>query len=358
MPKGNVIEIPLLQKEEIMSKRLLTIVSVLFFIVGGLCIVGPGTASAKTIELKFAHPYSPMHPQHKTVLVPWAEKVMAESNGQVKIKFLPGGALGKPGQAYSMVEKKIADIGWDICDYSPGRFPLTTVIELPFMVKTAEQASVAIWKTYDKFPAFKEEYSDTHLLALSAHAPGFFATVKKPIRTIDDLKGLKIKTASPFTTDALKAFGAVPVTQPVTETYTSLERGVLDGVVNPFDGMVVFKLHELLKYYTPADFYSMVFWIAMNNKSYNALPPDAKKAINNNSYLSLSQIHGNSFDTSYNAMKQVAIKAGLQKVEFSDSEMQKLVDMTAPLKEKWVQDMEAKGLPGRAVFDAAIEFSK
>ena len=341
-----------------MSKKLVAFVSVCFFIVGGLCLIGPANVSAKTIELKFAHPYSPMHPQHKTVLVPWAEKVMAESNGTINIKFLPGGALGKPGQAYSMVEKKVADIGWDICDYSPGRFPLTTVIELPFMVQTAEKASVAIWKTYDKFDAFKTEYADTHLLALSAHAPGFFATVKKPIRTIEDLKGLKIKTASPFTTDALKAFGAVPVTQPVTETYTSLERGVLDGVVNPFDGMVVFKLHELLKYYTPADFYSMVFWIAMNNKSYESLPPEGKKAIDDNSYLGLSEIHGKSFDTSYNAMKEVAIKSGMEKVEFSDVEMKKLIDMTAPLKAKWAEDMEAKGLPGKAVLEAAIEFSK
>ena len=258
-----------------------------------------------------------------------------------------------------MVEKKIADIGWDICDYSPGRFPLTTVIELPFMVQTAEKASVAIWKTYEKFDAFKTEYADTHLLALSAHAPGFFATVKKPIRTIEDLKGLKIKTASPFTTDALRALGAVPVTQPVTETTTSLQLGVLDGVVNPFDGMVIFKLHELLKYYTPADFYSMVFWIAMNKKSYDSLPAAAKKAIDNNSYLSLSEMHGKSFDNSYNTLKKVAIDAGMEKVEFSDpGEMQKLKDLTEPLKEKWVQDMEAKGLPGGAVLESAIEFSK
>ncbi len=331
---------------------------VCFSILSLLLIVGPSASLAKTIELKFAHPYPPMHPQHKGVLVPWAQKIEAASGGAVKIKFIPGGALGKPGQAYAMVEKNIADIGWDIADYSPGRFPLTTVIELPFMVKTAEQASVAIWKTYEKFPEFQKEYADTKLLMLSAHAPGFFATVKKPVKSLGDLKGLKIKTASSFTTNALQLFGAVPVTQPVTETYTSLERGVLDGVVMPFDGIVIFKLNELLKFYTPADFYSLVFWVAMNKKKFESLPGNVQKIIEENSGLALSRAHGKSFDQTYAKMKQICLKTGMQEVTFSDSEMQKLINLTTPLKDQWVKDMEAKGLPGKAVLEAATQFSK
>ncbi len=326
--------------------------SLCLFLFGLMLLASPMAATAATIVLKFAHPYPAMHPQHKEVLVPWAQRVEEASNGTLSIQFLPGGALGKPGQAYAMVEKGLADIGWDIADYSPGRFPLTTVIELPFMVDTAERGSVALWKTYEKFPEFQKEYASTKLLMLSVHAPGVFATVNKPIEKLDDLKGLKIKTASSFTTDALRLFGAVPVTQPVTETYTSLERGVLDGVVNPYDGMVIFKLNELLKYYTPANFYGMVFWVAMNKNKFESLPPEAKKAIEDNSGLSFSQIHGKSFDETYARMKDICIKTGMKEVPMPASEMQKLKDLTAPLKEKWVQDMEAKGLPGRAVLEA------
>lgn len=322
-----------------------------------LLVAGPSISLAKTIVLKFAHPYPPMHPQHKGVLVPWAKKIEEASGGAVQIKFIPGGALGKPGQAYAMVEKNIADIGWDIADYSPGRFPLTTVIELPFMVQTAEKASVALWKTYETFPEFQKEYADTKLLMLSAHAPGFFATVKKPVKSLGDLKGLKIKTASSFTTNALQLFGAVPVTQPVTETYTSLERGVLDGVVMPFDGIVIFKLNELLKYYTPSDFYSMVFWVAMNKKKFESLPGNVQKIIEENSGLSFSRAHGKSFDQTYASMKQICLKTGMQEVTFPDSEMQQLTKLTEPLKDQWVKDMEAKGLPGKAVLEAATRFS-
>ncbi|MFH0728928.1 MAG: TRAP transporter substrate-binding protein [Pseudomonadota bacterium] len=320
-------------------------------------IGSPGMLVAEdVIELKFAHPYSPMHPQHVGVLVPWAKKIEEGTHGKVKINFLPGGALGKPGQIFDMVQKGIADIGWDIADYSPGKFPLTTVVELPFMLKTAEKGSVAVWKTYAKFPEFQKEYADVKLLLLSGHAPGFFATTKKPIKSLDDLNGMKIKTASSFTTDALQLFGAVPVVQPVTETYTSLERGVVDGVVMPFDGIVVFKLHELLKYYTPADFYTVVFWAAINKDKFNALPDDVKAVIEANSGEVLSRAHGQSFDESYAKMKAVCLQKGIQEVAFPQAEMDKLITLTAPLKDKWVKDMEAKGLPGKAVLESATAF--
>ncbi len=310
-----------------------------------------GSVFAKTATLTFAHPYPSVHLQHVGVLVPWAQKIESQSKGAIKIKFVPGGALGKPGQAYDMVTKGVADIGWDICDYSPGKFPLTTVVELPFMVETAEQASVALWKTYEKFPEFQAEYSDTKLLMLSGHAPGFFATVKKPVTKLADLKGMKIKTASSFTTDALTLFGAVPVVQPVTETYTSLKLGVVDGVVSPFDGIAIFKLHEILQHYTPANFYSLVFWIAMNKKKFNSLPDDLKQVIEENSGLALSRIHGKSFDETYASMKTVCEEKGMKPVQFENGEMEKLISMTAPLKEKWVKDIEAKGLPGKAVLE-------
>jgi TRAP-type transport system periplasmic protein len=341
-----------------MCKKVLQVSSALFFVLSIMIMAGTDISIAAPVELTFAHPYSPMHPQHVEVLVPWAQKVEKETNGEIKIKFMPGGALGKPGQIYDMVQKGLADIGWDICDYSPGKFPLTTVVELPFMVKTAEKSSVALWKTYAKFPAFQKEYSDTKLLCLSAHTPGFFATIKKPIKELNDLKGMKIKTASSFTTDAMQLFGAVPVTQPVTETYTSLERGVLDGVVAPFDGIVVFKLHELLKYYTPADFYTMVFYITMNKDKFNSLPDNIKKIIEKNSGETLSRLHGKSFDGSYAKNKIVCKEKGMKEVPFSKVEMNKLIKVTAPLKDKWIKDMEAKGLPGKAVLDACIAFSK
>ena len=321
-----------------------------------LLVAGPTVSLAQTIELTFAHPYPAVHAQHAGVLVPWAKKVEAACNGSLKIKFIPGGALAKPGQTYSMVEENAVDIGWDICDYSPGRFLLTSVIELPFMISSAEKASVALWKTYEQFPEFQKEYETTKLLMLSCHAPGVFAAVKKPVKTLADLRGMKIKTASSITSAALQLFSALPVNQPATETYTSLEQGVLDGVVMAYDGMVIFKVHELLKYYTPADFYSMAFWVAMNKMKFETLPEDIKKVIEENSGLPFSRASGKAFGKSSTAMKQICNQTGMQEVSFPKIEKQKLLGLTYPLKEQWVMNMEAKGLPGRAILDAVTGY--
>jgi TRAP-type C4-dicarboxylate transport system substrate-binding protein len=132
----------------------------------------------------------------------------------------------------------------------------------------------------------------------------------------------------------------------------------VDGVTMPYDGIVIFKLNELLKYYTPANFYSLVFWVGMNKNKYDALPDDVKQVIDETSGLALSQIHSRSFDETYASMKQVCIKTGMQEVSFPDEEMQKLVAKTETLKEQWVKDMEAKGLPGKAVLETITSLLK
>jgi TRAP-type transport system periplasmic protein len=344
------------QKEENMARK--SFLALLFCLLSFSLVLGFGTiqATAETIELTFAHPYSPMHPQHKNIFIPWAEKINKETNGQVTIKFIPGGALGKPGQAYSVVEKGIADITFDLQDYNPGRFPLTSVFELPFMIKDAETASKAMWKTYEAIPAFQKEYENVKLLWLNVHAPGGFCTVKTPVRTLKDLQGLKMRTASAFVTDALKLFGSVPVTMPVTEVYTSLERGVVDGTVLVYDGIVTFKLDDLLKYVTVADFYTMTFYVLMNKAKYESLPDDVKKVIDDNSGEMMSALSGRQNQQENKIARQKCLDKGIEEIVFSSTEQEKLVDLTMPLRNKWVKDMEAKGLPGEAVLETAVKY--
>ena len=162
-------------------KRLVLIVSA-FLIAGGAFLNAAGTVSAETIELKFAQPFSPKHTMQTKVFEPWAEKINKMTNGKVTVRFFPGGALGKTPDHYDLAEKGIADIIYVLQDYTPGRFPMTSVFELPFMIPSAEKTSRAMWKTYEKFPAFQKEYEKVKVLALFCHDGGHFNSVKKPMR--------------------------------------------------------------------------------------------------------------------------------------------------------------------------------
>ncbi len=310
----------------------------------------------KTIELRIAQPFSPNHIVQTMIFEPWAKKIEEMSGGRVKVTIFSGGALGKAADHYSLAEEGIADISYALQDYTPGRFPLTTVFELPFMIPSAEKTSVAMWKTFEKFPEFQKEYSKVKVLALFCHTSGHFNTVKKPIRSLEDFKGMKFRTASPHVTKALKAFGAVPVTMPISESYTALERGVVDGTVLDWDGLHVFKLAELLKYSTEADFYTMTMMIVMNKRKYDSLPDDIKKVIDQTTGIVMSRDAGKAYDEMRLVEKEECIKKGMQTIQLAPEDTKKLEALTIPLRDEWVIEMENKNLPGRAVLEAAIKY--
>jgi TRAP-type C4-dicarboxylate transport system substrate-binding protein len=313
-------------------------------------------ATAATIELKFAHPFPPKQVCHEYVFAPWAEKINKLTNGKVKVTFFPGGALGKAPDHYEMVEKGIVDIIFGIQHDTPGRFPLTNAFELPFMITTATKTSEAMWKCYQKIPEFKKEYNKVKPLALFCHPGAYFSMAKKPITKLDDFKGMKIRSGAPYVSDALKIFGAVPVDMPVMETYTALERGVVDGTVLPWEGIYNFKLTEVLKYVTETAFYTVPMMAVMNKDKWNSLPDDVKKVIDETTGMVMSLECGKIFDTMKPRMKDLCVKAGIQVIEFQPGEEKKLHSLTMPIRDEWVENMKSRGLPGKAFLDSALQF--
>ena len=334
--------------------------AIVITIIFGCVLLGQAwTASAKTIELKFATPFSPKHTMQRVVFEPWAKKIEELTKGQIKVKFFPGGALGKAPDHYALAEKGIADIIYTLNDYTPGRFPLTAVFELPFMGDTATGFAEAMWKTYEKFPEMQKEYAAVKTLALWAHPAGSFFTLKKPIKKINDFKGMKIRTANPFVTKALKEFGAAPVSMPVTEAYTALERGVVDGTVLPYEGIWVFKMADLVKYVTEkTKFYTMTMTVVMNKKKWESLPEDIKKIIDENSGMAMSLACGKAYDAVEGVLRGKCLEKGVKPFVLPPEEYEKLAALSDPIRAQWVKDMKAKGLPGQAVLDEAIKLLK
>lgn len=317
-----------------------------------LCV---SASLAETYDLKLSHSFSPRHTMQVKVFEPWGEKINKLTDGRVKLTIIPGGALGKPGDHHALAAKGIVDIVYLLHDYSPGRFPVTSVFELPFMTPTAKTASEAMWKTFEEFPQLQKEYADYKVLALFCHPAGHFHTTKKPIKSISDFKGMKIRTASPSVTEALKNFGSIPVEMPITETYTSLERGVVDGTVVPFEGLGIFKLDDLVKYTTITDFYTVTMAVLMNKAKWNKLPADIQKIIDENSGLVMSSWCGTAYDAAEPPFKERAATKGIQFIEFSAGDKQKLHEQTLPLRGSWIKAMKARGIDGQPVLQGALK---
>lgn len=329
----------------------------LFLIVlSGIFFLSLTPVFAKPIELRFSSGFPVQQTITGKIIVPWIEEINKAGEGKVSIKLFPAGALGKAPDQFDLAEKGVADLTYHLADYTPGRFPLTTVFSLPFMPPSGEKVSEAMWKTFQKEPKYQEEYSKVKVLALFGHPGGHFHTVKKPINTMADFKGLKIRTANPSISKALSLWGAVPVAQPITETYQSLQLGVLDGTVLVWEGMGVFKLNEVTKFTTVADLYTMPMMIVINKGVWEGLPDDVKTLLESTTGLNMSKAAGKAFDDAEKPFREMTIAKGTKEIILDPAELAKMRESTFPLREEWATEMEAKGLPGKAILKTALEF--
>lgn len=243
----------------------------------GLAI--PGSLQAQTVTLKISHYLPPSHGFQADFLEPWAKELEQRTGGKVKAEiFAAGSAYGEATRQADQVKAGVVDIALGLAGIPRGRFPATSVIELPFLVDNAGPGSKALWQLY-KDGALGKEYDDFKVLALFVHHGGLFHTVNRPVRSPEDLKGLRMRTPGLAVSVMLKALGASPVARPPAQIYESLERGVLDGVVTTWDLVGALKLNETLKYHTDARAYAAAFYVVMNKQTYASLPEEARKAI-------------------------------------------------------------------------------
>lgn len=316
-----------------------------------LSIAVGGVASGETIELKMSHFMPTKHVQHAKVMEPWAKKIGELTDGRVIVTIFPGGALGKPPHQYDNAVKGITDIAFGLQSYTPGRFPLTSALRLPFMVKSGEQGARVLWSMYEKY--LQQEYKDVKVLWLFMHGPGQMYTTKKQVKTIDDLKGLKIRSPGAIMSKVVKQYGAVPVHMPITQVYTALERKTVDGVAAPWETMRPFRFYEQCKYAAVADIYSMTFFVVMNKKKYESLPADIRKIIDENSGLQMAIKAGRAYDQADIPGKKLFEDKGGITYQLPAAEKEKWMKAAMPIKTNWIKDMKTKGLPGQAVLDYA-----
>lgn len=326
-------------------------------ILSGALILSVNPVFAKTIKLTFSSPFPVQQVITGKLIKPWIEEIEKASGGKVKIKLFPAGALGKAPEQFDLAEKGIADMSYHLADYTPGRFPLTSVFSLPFMVPSGQKVSEAMWKTFESEPKYQEEYSKVKVLALFGHRGGHFHTVEKPIRSMQDFKGQKMRTANPSISKALTLWGAVPVAQPITETYQALQLGVLDGSVLPYEGIVVFKLNEVTKYTTLADLYTMPMMITMNKDTWNKLPKDVQDLIDSTTGLKMSSAAGKTFDDAEKPFREISMKKGIEEIALDPSELERMKEITMPLRNEWVEEMEKKGYPGKKILETALHYT-
>lgn len=316
-----------------------------------------GAASAQEVTLRLHHFLSPAGSVPKFFIVPWAEKVTAESGGRMKVEVYPAMQLGgAPPALYDQVRDGVVDIVWTIPSYTPGRFPETEVFELPFMTATSGEASSrAAWDFTQKYAV--ERMGDVHLLAVHVHGPGVVHKKGAPITSASDFNGLKLRGPSRQASKLLESLGATPVSMPVPAFPESLSKGVVDGGVIPWEVVPALKVEELADSHTQFSgdraLYNTYFILAMNKARYDSLPADLKAIIDANSGIETSAAAGAAMDRG-DIIAYEAIKArGNNIATMDEAAMAELKAAGEKVTAEWIAELSGKGLAAQEMVDTA-----
>lgn len=322
-----------------------------------MATISAGPAQSQEIELRFHTLIPPVANPIKTMWRPWVDRVNEAAEGKMKITIYPSMQLGgAPPQLVDQVKDGVVDMTWTLPGYTPGRFPVTEVFELPFVHTNPVATTLAIQDFQPKY--LKDDWKDYHVLLLHVHA-GSLIMSKRPVTKFEDMKGLSIRTATRTMSWYLDSIGAQPIDAPVPEVVQMVARGVVQALALPYEIAPAFKVQDLVEHFSELEgdqprLNTSVFSLLMNPASYNKLPADMKKIIDDNSGRNIAREAGENWAAIEEPAKE--IMASRSKNEFHvipAAEAEKFAAAGRAAKDRWVAEMNEKGLNGAAMLEEA-----
>ncbi len=323
--------------------------------VATLLLIPLAANPASAVELTYSIFFPATH-AHTVLATEWGKEIEKRTNGAVKIQIFPGATLTPADQCYDGIVKGISDAGMSCVSYVKGRFPLSEVIDLPLGYKSGRQASGLGNAYFEKFKP--KEFDDIKIMYFHCHGPGLLNIRKKPVEKLEDVKGLKIRGTG-TSAKVIAALAATPVATPMTETYDVVNKGVADGYVAPLEALKGFKLAEVVTSTTVnyGAAYSILFFVAMNKKKWEALPKDVQETIEaiNKEWI---WKHADMWDNIDMEGKEFALSKGHRFISLSEEENAKWATAVKPVLDDYVKAMKAKGLPGEEALKFCQEWLK
>lgn len=296
------------------------------------------------VTFKLHHFLSPVANAHSRLLVPWARKIEKESGQRIRIELFPSMQLGgSPAQLFDQVRDGVVDIVFTPTGITPGRFPRIEVFELPFVAdRRAVVNAQAVQALYEA--QLRDEFADVHPLCLWAHDHGVLHTTRQ-VRSLTDVKGLKLRSPTRLASEALRALGADPVQMPLTLVTDAIRQKAIDGCVAPWEVVPRIKLQEAANFHTDfaasPTFSTATFVLAMNKLRYESLPADLKAVIDRNSGQAAAMMAGRMWDDQAAAALEMITARGNTLTPIDAADTVQWQKATQSVVERWLQSTKA-----------------
>jgi TRAP-type C4-dicarboxylate transport system substrate-binding protein len=311
-------------------------------------ILGAGLLAAGTASAQVVLTASSWLPPTHTLSISqakWCEEVGAVTANRVRCNILPKAVVAPPA-TFDAVRDGLADLSFSVHGYTPGRYVMTQMAELPFLGDSSEATSIAYQRMFDKYLSKSNEMKGLKVLAVFTHGPGIVFNTKKPINSLADLQGLKFRVGGGMVNEIGKALGANVTLKPAPESYELLSSGVMDGTWFPAESVESFKIDKVIKHRTtfPGGLYNTSFAFVMNEGTWNKISKADQAAIEKVSGEAAARLFGRGWDGVDRRANAFMQTAGVTHTVASKAFVDEIRSKTAPLEQKWIADAKAKGL--------------
>lgn len=246
--------------------------------VGSLC-ASVLAATPSTFEFNFAGWGPITHGVYQAGFLPWKQDVEKATNGRIKINIYSDATLTPMAEEWQSIKNGLVDMGFGMPQNSPGVFPVTDVLHLPFIgINSAGCNTRVWWDAYHTIPEIQREYKGVKILSLYGNGAYQLHTIKKPVQKLEDIRGMIVATGAAFA-PVYAALGAAPAAMSWAEYYSACEKGVVDALNFQWEGMQTLKFAEVTKYHTEINLGSTVYYIAMNQSKWDKLPVELQNAL-------------------------------------------------------------------------------
>ncbi len=296
--------------------------------------------AAEPIKLKYSNYFPPTH-RNAVLSGQFCEEIDKRTGGRVNISYYPGGTLTTAPKMFQGVVTGISDLGFAPITYNQGRFPVTESTDLPLGRSNGYVATQVADDFYRKF--LPKEWESVHVLFMHATGPNIIYTTKTPVRTLEDLKGIKLRGTGKVA-DTLKALDAAPVPLDMVDVYEAMRRGVIEGVMGPLEMLKGWKTGEIAKYVTASWRVgsTYTFYVVMNKDKWNSLPADIKKIFDEIS-MEFKNKHAIAWNEIDLEGAEFFKQHGGQIIQLSDAEAKRWENAVEPVVASYKKDLVSKG---------------
>lgn len=313
-------------------------------------------AMAQDVTLRLHQFLPPPAPVPSLILKPWAEGVEEASSGRIKIEHFDSMSLGgRPPELMDQARDGVVDLSMTLVGYTPGRFPRAEVFELPFMMTSPVATAASFWEMVET-DWQSNEFKDVKVLGAWVHGPGLIHT-KDGVSSLEDMKGLTMRGPTRIINDLLSELGAEPVGMPLPAIPEALSKGVVKGTVIPWEVTTAIRLSELVENHTEFSgdkaLYTATIVLVMNKAKYEALPDDLKAILDAESGAKLSTFAAQVMWDKDPGARKIAEDAGNSITVLDETEVARWQKAALPVVDRWIADMEGKGIDGAALIEQA-----